>query len=105
MAGNPLFISPELLVDGGLLTEHDIAEPPLFPAERCDYASVIPYRMGLLNRAYDRFRVAPREEGLFDAFCADNAYWLDDFALFVVVKRQQGERGWWEWGAGSPGSG
>ena len=100
MAGNPLFISPELLVDEGLLTEHDIAEPPPFPVERCDYASVIPYRMGLLRRAYDRFRAAPQEEGLFDAFCADNAYWLDDFALFVVAKRQQGERGWWEWEPG-----
>lgn len=33
----------------------------------------------------------------FRAFCTEQASWLEDFALFVVIKRLQGNRPWWTW--------
>lgn len=33
----------------------------------------------------------------FKRFCAEQRSWLDDFALFAVVRAQQGTKPWWQW--------
>jgi 4-alpha-glucanotransferase len=33
----------------------------------------------------------------YGEFCRAQAHWLDDFALFVVIKRLHGNRPWWTW--------
>ncbi|MFA5089987.1 MAG: 4-alpha-glucanotransferase [Candidatus Omnitrophota bacterium] len=33
----------------------------------------------------------------FDKFKKDNAYWLEDFSLFQVIRHYQGGRPWYEW--------
>jgi len=33
----------------------------------------------------------------FKSFCADNAYWLDDFAAFKALKLRSGGKPWYEW--------
>jgi len=96
-AGNTLLISPELLVDSGLLTKEEIAEIPPFPTERCDFASVVPYKTGLFQRAYDCFRKNKSEKTRFDQVCAENRGWLEDFALFVVIKKSRQGRPWVDW--------
>jgi len=68
-AGNPLLISPELLFESGLLNKKDIEEVPPFPVGRCDYASVIPYKLDLLCRAYDAFKTEGKERNAFEIFC------------------------------------
>jgi len=35
----------------------------------------------------------------YHAFCETQSDWLEDFALFVVIKRLQGNRPWWTWPA------
>jgi 4-alpha-glucanotransferase len=35
----------------------------------------------------------------FDAFCAREAWWLDDYALFRAVLDRERQRAWWEWPA------
>jgi 4-alpha-glucanotransferase len=40
---------------------------------------------------------APVNASELDAFCAEQAYWLDDFTLFQVLKRRFGERAWVDW--------
>jgi len=96
-AGNTLLISPELLLDAGFLTVEDVAEVPPFPASRCDFSSVIPYKAGLLNRAYRRFQEAGIERDAFAGFCARHRDWLEDYALFVVLKKLNGGKIWNEW--------
>lgn len=32
-------------------------------------------------------------------FCEQHAYWLDDFALFMAIREQQGNRAWTDWPA------
>jgi 4-alpha-glucanotransferase len=96
-AGNTLLISPELLLNSGFLTDEDLSEVPPFPADRCDFASVVPYKTRLFQRAYDRFRNQGNERPLFDQFCADHRAWLEDYALFTVIKNHHQGRAWGDW--------
>src|SRR5512143_1380326 len=56
-AGNTLLISPDLLLEEGWLTREEIEPIPSFPEDRCNYTDVLPYKEGLLEKAYQRFRV------------------------------------------------
>ncbi|MCX7683156.1 MAG: 4-alpha-glucanotransferase, partial [Anaerolineae bacterium] len=98
-AGNPMLISPEKLVEVGHLSDLDLEEVPGFPEERVDFGPVIRYKTGLLERAYANFCVrAPRQQRLaFERFCQEQAFWLDEFALFMALKRAHGLRPWYEW--------
>ena len=98
-AGNPLLISPEKLLEEGLLTTSDLEEAPAFPKHEVDFGSVIEYRRGLLEKSFVQFNArasqADREE--FDAFCAQNATWLDDYALFMALKNVHDGDPWNTW--------
>src|SRR5437763_2487030 len=54
-AGNPYLISPDLLIEDGLLQRGEL-QVPGFPAERVDYGPVIDFKTRLLQRAWDRFQ-------------------------------------------------
>lgn len=86
-ACNPLLISPDLLVEDGLLRERDCSRES-FPGERVEFGDVIPYKTELLDRAWARFREGgfPELASEMRAFCQANARWLEDFALFQVLK-------------------
>src|SRR5262245_38298441 len=43
-AGNPLLISPDLLVIDGLLTPAEVRDVPSFPAEQVAFSAVIPFK-------------------------------------------------------------
>lgn len=87
-AGNPLLISPDKLVDEGYLPHEAVADVPAFPEDKVDYGWVIDYKNNLLRQAFDHFQQVGRDDqrGAFDAFCAEQAYWLEDFALFMALK-------------------
>lgn len=99
-AGNPLLVSPEVLMHEGLLT-HDELVPPAFPLDRVDYGWVIPWKRSLLEKAFERYR----QGGLasmrvrFEAFIKrpDIALWLEDYALYMACKDAHGGRPWNEW--------
>ena len=96
-AGSPLLISPERLVEAGLLEASDLAGAPDFPQDHVDFDRVLPFRHRLLERAYRRFAEAPATHSdAFERFCALNADWLDDYALFVTLKEAHGDA-WTEW--------
>ncbi len=87
-AGNPLLISPVGLVDKGYLSSSDIANPPEFPAGRVVFPAVSSFKMSLLRQAARNFfaNTPAEERELFDTFCRQNAWWLDDFAVFMAVR-------------------
>jgi 4-alpha-glucanotransferase len=94
---NTLLISPELLVEEGLLAKKDIDTGPAFPKEQCDYRSVIPYKENLLTTAYQRFRTNEDDKSDYEGFCSINSHWLEDFALFVVLKKRFEGKVWNRW--------
>lgn len=77
-AGNPLFISPDLLIEDGLLDKRDVMPLPMFPMVKCDYLKVASYKHRLFSRAYKNFKGGAE----FEKFCSENSDWLDDFSLF-----------------------
>lgn len=99
-AGNPLLISPEILVESGFLKKEDLQETPSFPQHRCDYASVIPFKNRLWRQAYERFKNNPKGKKSYEEFCSQHGHWLDDFALFVVIKNHSQGKAWGEWEKG-----
>ena len=54
-AGNPYLISPDSLLTEDLIHSDDIVEQPTFPIGKVDYGTVIPWKLGVLDRAYIRF--------------------------------------------------
>ncbi|NOY99238.1 MAG: 4-alpha-glucanotransferase, partial [Chloroflexi bacterium] len=98
-AGNPYLISPDLLLQDGLLHSDDLIEQTDFPAHRVDFGRVISWKLNLLERAFLRFKSDPQpalQEAL-DIFCAENASWLDDYALFMAIKEAHGGGSWEHW--------
>ena len=91
LAGNPLLISLELL--------GETCEPPPFPAGEVDFARVIPWKLAALERAAHAFRerATTAERESFQAFCAAQAPWLDDFSLFMALKLRDQTRIWTTW--------
>jgi 4-alpha-glucanotransferase len=101
-AGNHLLISLKTLKDQGILEASDFGEPPDFPAETVNFGGVIRWKMPLLKKAAKRFLTgAPAaDRRAFEDFCAQNADWLRDFALFMALKGEQQGLAWNAWPPG-----
>ncbi|MBK9008541.1 MAG: 4-alpha-glucanotransferase [Anaerolineae bacterium] len=97
-AGNPYLISPDVLIQDGLLTQDDLRDVPAFPASRADFGLLIPWKLTLLLKAFSRFPAATKDlrDG-FDYYCAQNASWLNDYALFMALKDSHGGKAWNTW--------
>jgi 4-alpha-glucanotransferase len=100
-AGNPLMVSPQSLVEEGLLSPEDLLDSPPLSSSRVDFGAVIPFKHGLLERAYQRFGTAsPELQNEFAEFCSAQARWLQDYALFRALKNEHGGAPWYDWEAG-----
>jgi len=101
-AGNALLISPGDLIADGLLEPSD-CESHNFPSDVVDYDSVIPFKNLLLEKAWTNFKAGERRnDGLrpaFDEFCAQQANWLEDYALFRSLKAKYNGAYYLEWPA------
>jgi len=95
-AGNPYLIDLDLLIADGLLTQDEVdavnwGEEPA----RVDYGALYEGRLPLLAKAYERGW--SRDLAQVEEFRAANASWLDDYALFMAVKRHFGMVAWTDW--------
>jgi 4-alpha-glucanotransferase len=87
-AGNRLLISPDGLIEEGLLRASDCDEGRYFPRKAVDYQAVIPFKHKLFEIAWNTFRAMSRSTLRleYDQFCVEQAHWLDDYALFRALK-------------------
>ncbi len=83
-AGNPLLI-------------HVPGEGGDFPAHTVDFGRVIPHKHRLLRAA----TAAIPADDTYRAFCAEQAWWLDDYALFMALKHAHGGAAWTSWERGA----
>ena len=98
-AGQPLIISPDWLMDKGLLKKEDLEDIPEWEPERVDYGSAIHYKTGLLKKAWAAYCAEP-DKALkrgFNAFRKAESRWLEDYALFMACKDYHNGRCWLEW--------
>jgi 4-alpha-glucanotransferase len=97
IAGNPYLVSPDILVEEGLI---DPPEVGLFPPDRVDYGIVLPWKQQLFEAAYERFlswRVDHPLRAEFTAFKRAQRSWLSDYALFMALKQSHDLVSWAEW--------
>ena len=105
-AGNPYFICLETLAEDGLLTPQECERDWGSDQERVDYGALYNGRFAVLRIACDRFREKYLESGdpkaaevkeAYEKFLEEEAFWLEDYALFMAVKSAQGGRSWLDW--------
>ena len=95
-AGNPYFIDLDQLIEEKLLTRKecqacDFGDDP----QDIEYGKLYENRFKLLRKAYERANVGEDQE--FEAYRRENAWWLDDYALFMAVKDRFDGVAWNEW--------
>ncbi len=94
-AGNPYFIDLDMLVEDELLQRAELdAIDWSCSHERVDYGFQYSVRYDLLYKAYLRGRDCYAEDIL--RFRDENP-WLEDYALFMAVKRSRNMECWAEW--------
>lgn len=99
-AGNTLLLSPEILVEEGLLANEDI-EPIKQPFGRVDFKTVTTTKEKMKKKAYLNFTqnktsAIKVSEYDFEKFCLENLSWLNDYALFSALEGVT-EKPWYLW--------
>ena len=95
-AGNPYFIDLDTLCEEGLLDKEELeaidwgSDP-----NRVDYERIYNLRYPLLRKAKERGWDKDLEA--IARFREENRGWLEDYALFMAVKRHFNMAGWNEW--------
>ena len=101
-AGNPLLVSPQRLVEEGLLARGDLASLSGGASSQVDYAEVGRFKRPLLARArevFERDASAAQRRDL-EAFRQAQSSWLADYALFMAVKDAHDGKPWTRWERG-----
>ncbi|MEN3943173.1 4-alpha-glucanotransferase [Prosthecobacter sp. SYSU 5D2] len=100
-AGNPLMISFDALRQDGVLKPEDLAMIPAFPDHKVNFIATEEVRSAFLKLACQRFLAqcgaSPLLKHAFEAFCEREADWLEDYAMFIAIKGENGGRPWNEW--------
>lgn len=117
-AGQPLLISPEKLVEEGLLTKEEAKPDEECVTERVDYPAVQKAKEKYLRTAFLHFEEKLNQESTkindceksklaqenadstelqeptlslkeeYEQFLEENAFWIDDYALFMAIKKE-----------------
>ena len=95
-AGNPYLISLEDLIEEGVLTEEECAAVDFGtnPA-KVDYDKLYANRLELLHKAYQRSNISRDPD--YQTFIRENYWWLNDYALFMALKKFFKEVGFRSW--------
>ncbi len=97
-AGNPLLLSIQRLRSVGMLATADLRDYPACNDDHVDFDLVAAAKSAALARAYAEFhRTHDRDE--YTTFIHENASWLDDYALFMALKRENHGAAWRDWPA------
>ena len=95
-AGNPYMIDLDMLQEEGLLKKKDYrnldwgSDP-----ESVDYATIYNLRFDVLRIAFENAK--KRDMTDFTNFVRKNSGWLENYALYMAVKKSFGMRAWTEW--------
>jgi len=89
-AGNPYLIDLETMIAEGLLTQEecdgmDFGKAP----DRVSYEKLFQNRFPILKKAFARYT----QDEAFTLFCQEQAFWLEDYALFMAIKADLGDVG------------
>jgi 4-alpha-glucanotransferase len=89
-AGNPLLISPEALVEEGLLPARELRNSPRLRESLVDFPAVRRWKHELLRKAHAAFS----ENNDYHDFLRRNSWWLEAFANFMALREANGGISW-----------
>ncbi|MBE6049262.1 MAG: 4-alpha-glucanotransferase [Clostridium sp.] len=97
-AGNPYFIDFDLLNRRGLLNREDY-EREYYQSneERVDYGLIYNAKYKVLKKAYERYEWREDIKSKVKEFKEENSLWLDDYSLYMALKREFNYKSWYEW--------
>lgn len=93
-----MLISPDGLIDDGLLRPADFAGEEFSP-DSVDYEKVAPFKRRLIESAWKHFSKGARPDlrHAYGQFCENHRSWLDDYALFRARKARYNGASYREW--------
>ena len=94
-AGNPYFIDLDMLIEEGLLEKKDVKGLKPEDERYIDFGRLYETRFPILHKAYLNGIGKKRAE--FEQFRSINSGWLDDYALFMAVKKHFDMSSWLDW--------
>ncbi|AWK50525.1 4-alpha-glucanotransferase [Clostridium beijerinckii] len=95
-AGNPYFIDFDTLRKDGLLNEKDYDSINFGKnLENIDYGLIFNEKLKILRKAYENFKLNKIED--LKEFQKKEAYWLDDYSLYMALKSHFALKSWQTW--------
>jgi 4-alpha-glucanotransferase len=97
-AGSPLMVALEPLVQRGWVDAPQLPHAG-FSRAAVEFDRVVPWRLARLREAAAGFRARATagERAALAAWREAQAYWLDDYTLFMALESAHQGRPWWEW--------
>ncbi|MCI5142438.1 MAG: hypothetical protein D3909_12125, partial [Candidatus Electrothrix sp. ATG1] len=97
-AGNPLFISPEQLIQDGLLSKEDLPEQN-FSEYFVDFTQVTAWKKEILHKAWQTFQqqTSPAEQDALFANLNKKYSWLQNYCIFTTLKERFKQQSWLQW--------
>jgi 4-alpha-glucanotransferase len=97
-AGNPVLVSLEVLAEQGWLSQDRIQGLPGHNGP-VDFGAVWQHKIPLIEEAAANFldRATDEQRLRFQRFCNDNIAWLQDYAMYSVLRRMHAYASWHEW--------
>lgn len=93
-AGNPLLISLEKLVEEGLLEGAQLEPlPDSETSNQVDFDQAISHKTAYLKQAFQKFQPSDA----YHQFCEEQAYWLEDYVLFMALLEANDGKEWSDW--------
>ncbi len=96
LAGNPLLISPDLLVADNLLAKDNIPPDPGFAEHQVKYELAVSFKEEILRAAFKQFTDHREHKKDFHRFEKQHE-WLEDYALFQALKKKYDKKPWYNW--------
>ena len=96
-AGNPLLISLDTLAEEGLVNKDELS-PLEVDLNRVNFDRVIPHKTKFLKIAFENFqKFNTHQNSEYAEFCQSQAYWLDDYVLFISLLEANKGKSWNNW--------
>lgn len=95
-AGNPYFIDFDILKHQGLLKDEDYQNIVWEKShDSIDYPNLYENCYKVLRIAFNNYK--PELSEKYNDFIKDNAFWLDDYAIYMTLKFQNNGKPWSDW--------
>jgi len=97
-AQNPFLISLDSLIEDGYIKGSDLDPIPKFNEQRVEFEKLKTWKYSILKKAATNFLCNDKKDlEKYNQFCSAQDFWLNDYALFMVIKKIQNKKDWSRW--------